>query len=305
MSEELKLSTENARARAYEGIAARCYAPSDWRYAYDPHTLLREVSRVRMADIKKLHALVISSGSASATVGGTEADCHRVAKILRTLPSHVYQEPPSEPLHPPQGITTTLLDIPQKQNIEIVIGAPLPILRTHEDFPALFFGMRVLGYPRGFSGRLMSIVREKEGLTYGIYADLDGITAHTYGLWRITTFFAPKDVLRGITSTLREVERICTEGITEDELTRFKIMISTQLVMLNDSLISRVRTEHTRTLAGITPGEFESFKQAIARLSVDEVNAAMRTHIRAHNSIVSGAGPIRTVSHDIESLRGE
>ena len=78
-------------------------------------------------------------------------------------PIRIHQQMPPQP-----GLA--LRSIPSRQNIDFSIGAPLPITMHHPDYAPLLFGITVLGKWGGFTGRLMSTVREKEGLTYGIYA---------------------------------------------------------------------------------------------------------------------------------------
>ncbi len=148
----------------------------------------------------------------------------------------------------------------------------------------------------------MSIVREKEGLTYNIYGSIDGITLSEEGYWRIGTFFNPKDAACGITSTIREIARINKSGITEDELKRFKQILNTRYSLIEDSLLKKVRESHSLKVAGIDEAAYAGFKSAIQKLTVKEVNAAIAKYVRPDALIVSGAGPIQTCAKDIEKV---
>ena len=71
----------------------------------------------------------------------------------------------------------------------------------------------VLG--NGFSGRLMKIVRDKDGLTYGIYAKQNRLYgAHTF---EVTATFAPVNLERGISETERVMNE-WKEGVTNEEI---------------------------------------------------------------------------------------
>ena len=72
-----------------------------------------------------------------------------------------------------------------------------------------------------FSARLLDIIRSKEGLTYGIVANLANDT-YTDGAWSIQGTFAPELLEKGMASTLRELRRFHDEGLTADELKTFK-----------------------------------------------------------------------------------
>ena len=302
--EELKLAREDASTRARQHFTNTLLDVNDYRYAYELDTVRHEVEKVSRKEILSLHDTVMHHGVAYGAIGGTSRACTRIEKILTRLFPLVQNATRSTafPVLNPTGRTVTLIDIPHKQNIEFSLGGTVPFLYTDTDFPSLFFGLCVLGIQGGFSGRLMSIVREKEGLTYGIYANAEGITALNQGFWRISTFFAPKDAVQGVTSTLREVERIQKKGITEDELSRFKQILETRFALIEDSLMKRVREQYKIAATGTTPEIFHAFKKDIAHLTRARVNAALKKYLDPLRMIISGAGPIQTVKEQLQKF---
>ena len=95
------------------------------------------------------------------------------------------------------------------------MGAPTGLRYVDPDYLPLAVAIDVLGH--GFTSRLTSTVRDSEGLTYGIEAELAG-TGKLEQVWLIQTTFAPSLIDQGLVSTRREVANWCRDGITQAEL---------------------------------------------------------------------------------------
>ncbi len=300
----LTLSKENAKNRAYQGFMSLLTHTSDPRHPFEIDETIVSVKKVKRSDLKKIHTSLCARAWI-ATSGGSSASNKLILKALYKLRSHyLFNEPGSNPTKTkiPAQIKKRyiqLINIPNKQNIEFSIGNMLPLTRINPDFSALFFGMSVLALQGGFSGRLMSTVREKEGLTYSIYGALEKMTRSEVGFWRISTFFNPKDTVRGITSTLREIQNICKKGITRDELRRFKSILKTRYTLIEDSLIRKIRELHTLTVAGITKKEYEIFKSEIQSMTIKQVNSALKKYLDPKKVVISGAGPVESIRKEL------
>lgn len=304
LNEELKLAKEDAKARAYQNFINACVPKQDPRYEYDIETIQSSVQNITIADLRAFHRTVQNS-PAYYTCGGTSTDCTEIERTLRKLKFRLSEATQEEELRTVKTRLTksvALTDIPHKSNIEFSIGGVIPMVRTHPDFAPLHFGMCVLAIRGGFSGRLMSIVREKEGLTYGIYGQIEGISATDQGFWRISTFFTPKDAVQGITSTLREINRIRTEGITDDELARFRQILSTRFRMVDDSLLKRVSERHAIASLGLTEAQYAAYKHEIAHMTKNRVNAALTHYLDPSRVVISGAGPVKTVRNELRAF---
>ncbi|HEU4677491.1 MAG TPA: insulinase family protein [Candidatus Paceibacterota bacterium] len=298
----LELSLEDARGRAYEGFVNAFLEPTDRRYVQPLADVMKALARVTPKDLRRLHDAVRASAW-NVVLGGSEESVRRMRRSLSALSiATVSSSHPHTGRTVRGGRTLALVDIPHKQNIEFSIGGPLSLRPTERAYAAFVFGMSVLGIHGGFTGRLMSIVREKEGLTYSIYANVEKATTSEDGFWRIATFFNPKDAERGIRSTLREIERIRTDGITEDELRRFKSILATRFALRDDSLVRRVGETLGRMNAGLTEAEHAAQREALLSLSVDEVNDAMRTHLSRSFIVIGGAGPVAKVEPLLRKL---
>lgn len=179
-----------------------------------------------------------------------------------------------------------------KTNVEVRIGNIVPITPSHPDYEPLAFGIAVLGKVGGFSGRLMDVVREKEGLTYGIYATLTSRNMLTRGHWFVYTFFTGADLKQGITSTIREIRNIVKGGITDRELNTFKTILRNAFVIARGSNAGRTAAYHAAALFGQTPEDVDKTLNRIDSMTKTAVNSALKQYIDPDVLVISGAGPV-------------
>jgi zinc protease len=101
-----------------------------------------------------------------------------------------------------------------------------------KDYPALETLANILG--GGFFSRLMGLVRTKTGNTYSISATWGGNYDHP-GLFRITGSTATPVTVETIDSVLKEVDRLRTAEVTEEELKTAKDAALNSLVFAFDT----------------------------------------------------------------------
>ena len=305
LTNSLILSKEDARARAYEGFVNALTRVEDSRYMFPLDTLIEQVKKITTKDLKKFHQTLWHSKWIF-TAAGSKSSTQKIALSVRKIRGDISSElKPSDtpvPFKEHTKRTVCLLDIPHKQNIEFSIGNTLTLTRDDEDYTAFVFGMSVLALYGGFSGRLMSTVREKEGLTYSIYGQAEKVTKKEQGFWRIATFFSPKDAEKGITATLREITLIREKGITENELKRFKAIINTRSALVNDSLLKKVREVQGLRENDVSDTEYGAFKAKLQKMTAKEVHTALKKYIKLETLVISGAGPVQSVRKEMEKF---
>lgn len=181
------------------------------------------------------------------------------------------------------------IEMADKPNVTFVMGQPSGLRYKNPDALALRVGTAALG--SGFTGRLMANVRDKEGLTYGIGATVAS-DAFTDGEWMITANFAPNLLEKGIASTNRQLESWYKDGVTAAELERvksnligtFKVSLATTDGMAN-ALLSAIHR-------GYGVNWLDEFPKRIQALSLEEVNTAIKNHLRPGQMTVIKAGSV-------------
>jgi len=180
--------------------------------------------------------------------------------------------------------------MPGKTSVSVVIGQPSGLRYADAGYQPLNMATAVLG-SGFFSARLLDIIRNREGLTYGIFA---GLTGDTYadGAWAISATFAPELLDKGLASTVRELQRFAAEGLTAEELATFKVTITgSYKVQLSTTggLASGLLNAAQR---GYGPGWLDEFPRVIQRLTLAEVNAAIKNHLHPDRMITVMAGTL-------------
>ncbi|MCA9356873.1 insulinase family protein [Candidatus Kaiserbacteria bacterium] len=303
LTNELHEAKENSRAIAYEELLNTIYGSGDRKFTYEIEELISALQRVNIQKLKSLHQVVLSQPWTCSVAGDDdylEAFKKMISKVKKnySIPKTIigiHQQ------KTPQKICT-LKNIPSKQNIDFNIGAPVPITLHHPDYIPLAIAVDVLAMWGNFAGRLMETARIEEGLTYTIFGKVGGFTGSEQGFWRIWTFFSPDKALQGIKSTFNQIEKLYKEGISEAELTKFKTILNTQQILIQDSITGQLRDLHAYHCHQFTLQEMKEHKEKINSVTLEEVNDAIRTYLNPNTLTISGAGPVNAVKKDLQAF---
>jgi len=183
-------------------------------------------------------------------------------------------------------ITVPLTD---KPSVTMLLGQATGLRYSDPDSLALRLGTAILG--RGFTGRLMGTVRDKEGLTYNIGANM-GDDSVADGVWEISASFAPALLNKGVESTRREVAKWWKDGVTEQELAvRKQGVIGSYDVGLSTTL-GLAETILVNTQRGYDLAWLEGYPKALKALTREQVNAAIKAHINPNTMVLVQAGSV-------------
>lgn len=303
ITNELHSERENTNRIALENMRNTFYGFNDRKYAYDTEETAAAIKTTATRHLKSFHDTVMSQPW-TCSIAGEASVIVDFEKSINTLRKHNSLTLDSKALHqqkPPKS-TIILKDVPSRSNIDFSIGAPVPITLHHPDYVPLNFAINVLAKWGGFSGILMSTVRDKEGLTYTIYGRPEGFSGTEQGYWRIFTFFSPDKAVQGITSTFREISDFYKKGIDEAQLAKFKVIIDTQQELVKDSITGQLYDLHAYHTHRFTLEEMREHKEKVSKLTLEEVNKAIKTYLNPNTLTISGAGPIKDVKKDLEKF---
>jgi zinc protease len=185
--------------------------------------------------------------------------------------------------------TTITIETPDKANAFLVAGLTLPIGDDHPDYPALVLGAYIFGgSPLG--SRLVTRVRQKEGLSYGAGAQFVARAMDPSALMLMFAIFAPENGGKLEAATRDEFRLIATQGITEEELQQGRngwLQQQQQLRANDGQLASQLGQQlyADRTMA------FDAELEAkVKALTAEQVNAAMRKHFAPASLVLVKAG---------------
>ncbi|WP_335039888.1 M16 family metallopeptidase [Nostoc sp.] len=196
---------------------------------------------------------------------------------------------PSVPL--PQTLTRLNKVIPGKSEAVTYIGYN-GISRKDPRYYAALVLNQILGGDT-LSSRLGTEVRDRQGLTYGIYSGFAaGINP---GPFLIQMQTAPLDTQKAIASTLALLKQLREQGVTETEFNAAKRSITNSypVDLANPSDVSSIILDNA--VLGLSRSEIRDFPQKIQAVTMTQMQQAIEDLIKPENLVIVTAGPGDTV----------
>jgi zinc protease len=288
---ELEASTQDSGALAAEAFDRAVFPEG---HPNRPHTMKEYIAAAKAANLEELKAFQAKYyGPAHMTlvVVGDVTDADTQADIAKAFSGWSGGQDYLRTARPAAAATANVITVPlaDKPSVTVLFGQSSGLRYSDPDNLALRLGTAILG--RGFTGRLMSTVRDKEGLTYNIGASIseDSIVD---GSWEISASFAPALLSKGVDSTRREVNSWWKDGVTDQELTsRKQGVIGSYFVSLSTTL-GLAETILTNAQRGLDPSWLDAYPKAVKALTRDQVNAAIKAHLNPNAMALVEAGSI-------------
>ncbi|MEH2012037.1 M16 family metallopeptidase [Nostoc sp.] len=191
----------------------------------------------------------------------------------------------------PQTLTRLNKLIPGKTEAVTYIGYN-GIARKDPRYYAALVLNQVLGGDT-LSSRLGTEVRDRQGLTYGIYSGFAaGINP---GPFLIQMQTAPGDTQKAIASTLALLKQLREQGVTEAEFNAAKRSITNSypVDLANPSDVSSIILSNA--VLGLSRAEIREFPQKIQAVTMAQMQQAIEDLIKPENLVIVTAGPGDTV----------
>lgn len=260
-------------------------------YGTPVQTALDELKKITVDDLKKFHAAHYGPASMIVVATGDVDDKVLVAEFKKQFGTWkggvAYKK-----YTPAKPGTAAQKDVPMedKTSVSIAFGTALGISNTHPDYLALRVGTFALG--GNFSARLMSTVRDKEGLTYGIYSNLSGASLAD-GHWELTATFAPELLDRGIEASKEQLIKWINEGLTQEELDNKKTTLTGQykVRMATSSGMASIILNTVRD--GRPVKYIDDYVAEINGLTLEKVNGAIRKYVNPETLVLVKAGTFK------------
>ena len=291
-SASLRRALENTGLQAGGALARHLYPADHPNYEPDPVALLERLDVLDLDAVRAYHAahfgardlvLAVVGDLDPDTVAGAARDTLGDWAAPRAGAAFATQAGEQVP-----GLTEIALA--DRQNLDVRLGHALDLRRDDDDYLPLYVGNYVFG--GNFSARLMSTVRDEEGLTYGVRSSLSGISVEHGGHWQTAVTLSGANLERGIEATLEQARLFVAEGITEAELEEkattitgtFKVGLATTGGLATTLLANAERH--------FDVGYLDRFPRLIEAVTRDAVNAAVRRHLDPDRLHVAVAGTL-------------
>jgi len=276
---DIQRRMEKTSARASAALTQRLFSEGHPNYNPSPEAVLKRLQRLTVQDVRDYHdthfgvtdwTLAVVGDLEHEEVGAT------VTEALEGWASHdapaVYDTDPN-----PEEVGRTAVPMPDKSNVDVRLGHPLPIRRDHDDYTALYVGNYILG--GNFAARLMSTVRDEMGLTYSIRSSLSGVTSHYAGSWQTSVTLSHDTVEEGIAATKDVIRAFVEEGATQEELDAKKTTITGSYTVGLATTERLAQSMLTNAERGFEVSYLDDFPSEIRALTLEEVNEAVEHYI--------------------------
>lgn len=261
-----------------------------------PLTIEATPERISAVDRKVLiesQKPMYATGSMSAYLAGSvnEYEMDFVVRFLESLPTgNQSVKRRLEPFKSDYSPTEVVIDHKGALQSAVVMSIPA-IDRYHHDYCMLrLVTMALGGY---FGSRLMTNLREKQGLTYGVSAGLYGY--HEGGAVMISTQCDNRSVRAVIEGTKHEIRSLIENPPMGEELERLVQTASSELASILDSPFNVMNHVATHRLAGTPPDYFDRQQAAVDTLSSDAISDCASRYLNVDKMLVAIAGDTTTM----------
>jgi len=179
--------------------------------------------------------------------------------------------------------------VPGKSQADIIVGFP-GIPRTDPDYYATMVANLIVGRI-GLYGRLGANVRDRMGLAYYVYSDLDAGVGP--GPWVVRAGVNPKNMDKAIEGIMAELDRLRHEPVAPDELGEAQDFLIGSLALrleTNDGVASSLVGME---LFNLGLDYLERYPTIIRSLTPADVQAAAERHLLLEHATLVIAGPVK------------
>jgi zinc protease len=259
------------------------YPRGDLRYTPSFDESQQDILAVTVAGVHAAHRRLLSAAAGEFSAVG-DMDAAAVRQALEQAFGD-WRAPADGALpfvRAPQPLRTTaplrqLIGTPDKANANLVLHQAVPINDSHPDYPALLLANHLLAGDT--TSRLWVRIREKDGLSYGVYGGVSWNPFEAASRWQLQAIFAPQNQPKVEAALREEVARAQKDGFTQAELDagRGGLLNQRRLGRAQDATVAA--TLGNNQYLGRSYALQQKNDEAIAALTLDQVNAALRRYI--------------------------
>lgn len=256
-------------------------------YAHPSDGNAESIPAISREQLQAFHAKAYSANNVIIALVGdlSRGDAEALAsQVSAALPKGAALPRIAQPQEPKPGLEH--IEFPSTQTHLMI--AQLGIDRRDPDYAALYLGNQVFG-GGGFGTRLMTEVREKRGLTYGVYSGFSAMQARGPFMINLQTRAELSDgTLQLVKSMLAD---FIQNGPTEQELDNAKRELAGSFPLSTASNAAIVGQLGSMGFYDLPLSYLEDFMRDVQALSSEQVKAALAKHLDPNALVIVTAGP--------------
>ena len=269
------------------------YPRGDLRYERTADEIVDDVNALTVAKLRDFHTRFYGASAGEFAAVG-DLDVAAVRAALTTAFADWRSRAPfarvPRPAWPVKG-ERLILSTPEKQNAFLLVRESVPLNNKDADYPALAMADYLLG--GGSGSRLWKRIRENEGLSYGVGTGIEWSRFEPNSPWQAYAIFAPQNRAKVEAAFNEEVSGVLKSGFSAKELSEgiSSLLSFRRLGRAQDASLAGVLREHQ--YLGITFARDAEIDAAIAKLTLAQVNAALRKYLKPGEFAAAYAGDFK------------
>lgn len=287
------LHSNNDEELAKEVLYAEIFGP---RHPYGSYNFgaLRDVAALSLADVQRFYTQHYTAANLTlGLAGGYPEDFPAELRAdLARLPQGV-RDAGAIPAAPPLPGRRATIVRKETQSVAVSFGFPIDLHRGDEDWVALWLARSWLGEHRSFNGRLYQRIREARGMNYGDYAYLEHFPGgmfqfkppanvarqrQVFQVW-LRPLRSNNDALFATRAALYELQQLIERGLSPQEFEVTRAFLDKYVSQLVDTQARSLGYALDSRFYG-TPAFAEYIREGLRRLTVEDVNRAVRRHLQ-------------------------
>jgi zinc protease len=252
------------------------------------------VAQLTPDDCAAFHGRLFVPNNAIMAVAGDFDSKDIIADITRLTAGWKAGKPdkPKPPeIERPEHFTQKIVTMPGASQLHFFMGQ-VGIRRRNPDYYKLLVMDYVLGTGPGFTDRLSSRLRDRQGLAYTVQARITESPAEESGLFTCYIGTDPENFTKVRDIFLEELERIRKEKPTRTEVEDAKsYLLGSQAFRLttDDQLAGQLLLVER---FGLGLGYVDDYRKAVAAVTPEDVQAVARTYLDPQRLVLVAAGAL-------------
>jgi zinc protease len=267
------------------------YSKSDPRYISTFDEEVASIKALTVDEVKKFYKDFYGANNATMSLVG-DFDANELKVLTNELLGNwkggpAYTRIANKAI--PVQVINESIETPDKANAFFVAAYNFDFRDDNADYPAMILGNFMLG--GGFlNSRLATRIRQKEGLSYGVGSQFNAGALDPVGSFFSFAIYAPENVEKLEKAFKEEIEKVVTVGFTAEEVTAAKSGWSQSRTVnrAQDSGLAGTLNNYLFIKRDLKWDE--EFEKKVMALTPDQINAAMKKHLKLESMNIVKAG---------------
>jgi len=291
----LDLKDNNEEEFGKERLQANVYAGTP--YGHPVLGTVKGIESITLDDVKAFYRNAYTQGALRVGISGDVTD--RMTASLKNALASLPAGPGLAATGVPQGRKLNGLEVEiiekNTRATAISFGLPLEVTRTHPDFPALWLAKTWLGEHRSSSSHLYQRIREERGMNYGDYAYIEsfprgmfqffpnpnlGRKAQLFEVWIRPV--APQNAHFALRVALGELGKLIDNGLSQADFEATRDYLMKNVFVMTATQDQKLGYALDVQWYG-TPEFTKLMREGLSKLTLADVNTAIRKHLSARN----------------------